>query len=308
MESYFRVSADAADTDKRLRREYMRFVWRKRRAYLPGFVFSLVILFVIAPVSAFLAAGRGGYELLFVGIACLLYMLLLPNIASSMLGRGRRAAWAQSTISRRFRRPARRRRRRRSDVVFRITEIVELPACLFFLRAEKGGDRFKGSFYFGRSRSLRRVHLGALRQRDHRVFRQTRAARRSRSRRDPSCRGDHGMRGRARHQIRGARLRKFRRERSGARIGGRKESHLMNILMVTMSLGIGGVETHITELTKELIRRGHRVTVASAGGVYVPEITASGRIARHPSACRSIADRTCAGVLRASPPHKKRRI
>lgn len=39
----------------------------------------------------------------------------------------------------------------------------------------------------------------------------------------------------------------------------------MNILMVTMSLGIGGVETHITELTKELIRRGHRVTVASAG-------------------------------------------
>ena len=50
----------------------------------------------------------------------------------------------------------------------------------------------------------------------------------------------------------------------------------MNILMVTMSLGIGGVETHITELTKELIRRGHRVTVASAGGVYVAEITASG--------------------------------
>ena len=94
MESYFRVSADAADTDKRVRREYMRFVWRKRRAYLPGFVFSLVILFVIAPVSAFLAAGRGGYELLFVGIACLLYMLLLPNIASSMLGRGRRAAGA----------------------------------------------------------------------------------------------------------------------------------------------------------------------------------------------------------------------
>ena len=94
MESYFRVSADATDTDKRVRREYMRFVWRKRRAYLPGFVFSLVILFVIAPVSAFLAAGRGGYELLFVGIACLLYMLLLPNIASSMLGRGRRAAGA----------------------------------------------------------------------------------------------------------------------------------------------------------------------------------------------------------------------
>ena len=79
---------------------------------------------------------------------------------------------------------------------------------------------FPACLYFGRSRSLRRVHLGALRQRDHRVFRQTRTARRSRSRRDPSCRGDHGMRGRARHQIRGARLRKFRRERSGAHLGG----------------------------------------------------------------------------------------
>lgn len=294
MESYFRVSADAADTDKRVRREYMRFVWRKRRAYLPGFVFSLVILFVIAPVSAFLAAGRGGYELLFVGIACLLYMLLLPNIASSMLGRGRRAAGAVYDFT--------------SDSVVLhggggeeeatsysdITEIVELPRMFVLFAGGKGRRPFQRKLYFGRSRSLRRVHLGALRQRDHRVFRQTRAARRSRSRRDPSCRGDHGMARACSAQIRGARLRKFRRERSGARIGGRKESHLMNILMVTMSLGIGGVETHITELTKELIRRGHRVTVASAGRCLCSGDHRLGRIARHPSACRSIADRTCA--------------
>lgn len=46
--------------------------------------------------------------------------------------------------------------------------------------------------------------------------------------------------------------------------------------MVTMSLGIGGVETHIKELASELVRRGHRVTVASAGGVYVPELEAAG--------------------------------
>lgn len=148
MESYFRVSADAADTDKRLRREYMRFVWRKRRAYLPGFVFSLVILFVIAPVSAFLAAGRGGYELLFVGIACLLYMLLLPNIASSMLGRGRRAAGAVYDFT--------------SDSVVLhggggeeeatsysdITEIVELPRMFVLFAGGKGRRPFQRKLLF----------------------------------------------------------------------------------------------------------------------------------------------------------------
>lgn len=42
----------------------------------------------------------------------------------------------------------------------------------------------------------------------------------------------------------------------------------MKILMMTMALGIGGAETHISELAKELSARGHDVTVASGGGVY----------------------------------------
>ena len=48
------------------------------------------------------------------------------------------------------------------------------------------------------------------------------------------------------------------------------------ILMATMSMGIGGAETHILELSKALVRRGHRVTVASNGGVYVDELLAAG--------------------------------
>ena len=37
------------------------------------------------------------------------------------------------------------------------------------------------------------------------------------------------------------------------------------ILMITMGLGIGGAETHIVELSKELHRRGYDVIVASNG-------------------------------------------
>ena len=50
----------------------------------------------------------------------------------------------------------------------------------------------------------------------------------------------------------------------------------MKILMATMALDIGGAETHIVELTKELRREGHEVIVVSNGGVYVPEIEAAG--------------------------------
>lgn len=50
----------------------------------------------------------------------------------------------------------------------------------------------------------------------------------------------------------------------------------MNILMVTMSLGIGGAETHILELAKELTRRGHRITIASSGGIFVPALAEAG--------------------------------
>ena len=50
----------------------------------------------------------------------------------------------------------------------------------------------------------------------------------------------------------------------------------MKILMATMGLDIGGAETHIVELAKELRHQGHDVAVVSNGGVYVPEITAAG--------------------------------
>ena len=46
----------------------------------------------------------------------------------------------------------------------------------------------------------------------------------------------------------------------------------MKILMVTMAMNIGGAETHILELTKELSLRGNDVTVASFGGVYADEL------------------------------------
>lgn len=48
------------------------------------------------------------------------------------------------------------------------------------------------------------------------------------------------------------------------------------ILMATMGLDIGGAETHIVELAKQLKGMGHDVVVVSNGGVYVPEILAAG--------------------------------
>lgn len=50
----------------------------------------------------------------------------------------------------------------------------------------------------------------------------------------------------------------------------------MKILMATMGLDIGGAETHIVELAKELKGRGHDVAIVSNGGVYVPEVEAAG--------------------------------
>ncbi len=47
----------------------------------------------------------------------------------------------------------------------------------------------------------------------------------------------------------------------------------MKILMALMGLEIGGAETHVVELSKELSRMGHDITVASSGGVYEKEIT-----------------------------------
>ena len=50
----------------------------------------------------------------------------------------------------------------------------------------------------------------------------------------------------------------------------------MKILMATMGLDIGGAETHIVELSKQLKQQGHDIAIISNGGVYVPEIIAAG--------------------------------
>ncbi len=50
----------------------------------------------------------------------------------------------------------------------------------------------------------------------------------------------------------------------------------INILLALMQLVIGGAETHVVELAKELKRRGYNVIVASNGGVYVKELEEAG--------------------------------
>ena len=65
----------------------------------------------------------------------------------------------------------------------------------------------------------------------------------------------------------------------------------MKIFMATMGLDIGGAETHIVELSKELRSRGYEVVIASNGGVYVPEVTAAGiRHYQVPMHRRSLGD------------------
>lgn len=48
------------------------------------------------------------------------------------------------------------------------------------------------------------------------------------------------------------------------------------ILMVLMGLEIGGAETHVVELSKELKRQGYDIVVASNGGVYEQELLDAG--------------------------------
>ncbi|MBO4429347.1 MAG: glycosyltransferase [Clostridia bacterium] len=50
----------------------------------------------------------------------------------------------------------------------------------------------------------------------------------------------------------------------------------MKILIATMKMDIGGAETHILELCRELAKRSHDVTVVSAGGRLVAELEAAG--------------------------------
>ena len=50
----------------------------------------------------------------------------------------------------------------------------------------------------------------------------------------------------------------------------------MKILIATMGLDIGGAETHIVELAKELKHQGHDILIVSNGGVYVEEVETAG--------------------------------
>lgn len=69
----------------------------------------------------------------------------------------------------------------------------------------------------------------------------------------------------------------------------------LKILMTTMSMDIGGAETHILELCKLLAKRGYSILLVSNGGVYVKELEEAGvthiKAPLHrrdiPSICRS---------------------
>ncbi len=50
----------------------------------------------------------------------------------------------------------------------------------------------------------------------------------------------------------------------------------MKILMALNGLDIGGAETHVVELSKEIMRRGHQVIMVSSGGVYQKEVEDAG--------------------------------
>lgn len=50
----------------------------------------------------------------------------------------------------------------------------------------------------------------------------------------------------------------------------------LNIMMSLMQLDIGGAETHVVELAKELKRKGYNIIVTSNGGVYVKELEDAG--------------------------------
>ncbi|GHV15461.1 hypothetical protein FACS1894219_12350 [Clostridia bacterium] len=50
----------------------------------------------------------------------------------------------------------------------------------------------------------------------------------------------------------------------------------LKILMLTMSMGYGGAETHILELTRYLAASGYTVRVVSAGGSYEDALREAG--------------------------------
>ena len=69
----------------------------------------------------------------------------------------------------------------------------------------------------------------------------------------------------------------------------------MKILMTTMSMDIGGAETHILELSRELASRGHEIVVASNGGAYVPMLEEAG--VRH--VCFPLHSKTPVNLIRS---------
>ncbi|MDR2530015.1 MAG: polysaccharide pyruvyl transferase CsaB [Oscillospiraceae bacterium] len=82
----------------------------------------------------------------------------------------------------------------------------------------------------------------------------------------------------------------------------------MKILMTTMALDLGGAETHIVELAKELVRRGHSVAVASNGGRYVETLESFGvrhysvPMHRRSPACMAISAFKLVGIIRRERP------
>ncbi len=72
----------------------------------------------------------------------------------------------------------------------------------------------------------------------------------------------------------------------------------MKILMATMGLDIGGAETHIVELSKQLKHQGHEVVIVSNGGVYEQEVEAAGiRHYKAPLNRRSLKDMRRSGEI-----------
>ncbi len=49
-----------------------------------------------------------------------------------------------------------------------------------------------------------------------------------------------------------------------------------SILIAAMAIDIGGAETHVVELSKKLVKFGHRVTVVSNGGIFEEELRDGG--------------------------------
>ena len=67
------------------------------------------------------------------------------------------------------------------------------------------------------------------------------------------------------------------------------------MLMTTMQMGFGGAETHIYELCRALIKNGHTVTLASAGGKDAEMLEKSG--GRHVTL--PLASKNPASVIKA---------